>query len=161
MLYEFITTYREAIIAKTRIKVSTRPWPPASTSELENGLPIFLTQLADTLRWEKPAANLGALPMHTDPSGAAGLRPDFEAIRADVREHGNRDRQRTRESRKSLGAPDRQTVSPPLRRASPTSTRKNALRHLTRVVKWRLSFLPKGLFSSACLTRHTRSRPRA
>jgi signal transduction histidine kinase len=52
MLYEFVTTYREAIIAKTRVKVSTRPWPPASTSELENGLPMFLTQLAETLRWE-------------------------------------------------------------------------------------------------------------
>jgi len=52
MLYEFVTTYREAIIAKTRVKVSTRPWPPASTVELENGLPMFLTQLAETLRWE-------------------------------------------------------------------------------------------------------------
>ena len=52
MLYEFVTTYREAIIAKTRGKVSTRPWPPASTSELEHGLPMFLTQLAETLRWE-------------------------------------------------------------------------------------------------------------
>ena len=27
MLYEFVETYREAIIAKTRIKVSSRPWP--------------------------------------------------------------------------------------------------------------------------------------
>lgn len=52
MLYEFVETYRDAIIAKTRIKVSTRPWPPASTSELENGLPIFLSQLAETLRFE-------------------------------------------------------------------------------------------------------------
>ena len=52
MLYEFVTTYRDAIIAKTRAKVSTRPWPPASSAELENGLPIFLTQLAETLRWE-------------------------------------------------------------------------------------------------------------
>jgi signal transduction histidine kinase len=52
MLHEFVEIYREAIIAKTRIKVSSRPWPPASTSELENGLPIFLSQLADTLRWE-------------------------------------------------------------------------------------------------------------
>ena len=52
MLYEFVETYRGAIIAKTRIKVSTRPWPPASTSELENGLPMFLSQLAETLRWE-------------------------------------------------------------------------------------------------------------
>jgi signal transduction histidine kinase len=52
VLYEFVQTYREAIIAKTRIKVSTRPWPPASTAELENGLPIFLDQLSETLRWE-------------------------------------------------------------------------------------------------------------
>jgi signal transduction histidine kinase len=52
MLYEFVTTHREAIIAKTRTKLSTRPWPPASTGELENGLPIFLTQLAETLRRE-------------------------------------------------------------------------------------------------------------
>jgi hypothetical protein len=52
MLYEFVTTYRDAIIAKTRIKVGTRPWPPASSAELEHGLPIFLTQLAETLRWE-------------------------------------------------------------------------------------------------------------
>lgn len=52
MLYEFVETYREAIIAKTRLKVRSRPWPPASTAELENGLPVFLNQLADTLRWE-------------------------------------------------------------------------------------------------------------
>jgi hypothetical protein len=34
MLYEFVETYREAIIAKTRIKVSTRPWPPAEHRQL-------------------------------------------------------------------------------------------------------------------------------
>ena len=55
MLYEFVKTYREAIIAKTRVRVSTRPWPPASTAELENGLPIFLDQLSETLRWENTA----------------------------------------------------------------------------------------------------------
>ena len=44
--------HREAIIAKTRLKVSTRAWPPASTVELENGVPLFLTQLAETLRFE-------------------------------------------------------------------------------------------------------------
>jgi signal transduction histidine kinase len=52
MLYEFVSTYRDTIIAKTRVKVSTRPWPPASSAELEHGLPMFLTQLAETLRWE-------------------------------------------------------------------------------------------------------------
>jgi hypothetical protein len=52
MLYEFVTTYREAIIAKTRAKVRTRPWPQVSAGELENGLPMFLTQLAETLQRE-------------------------------------------------------------------------------------------------------------
>src|SRR4051794_40797019 len=52
MLYEFVTTYRDEIIAKTRVKVRTRPWPPASSHELENGLPMFLSQLVETLRWE-------------------------------------------------------------------------------------------------------------
>jgi signal transduction histidine kinase len=53
MLHEFITTYREAIIARTREKLTNRPWPLASTSELENGVPIFLTQLADVLQAEE------------------------------------------------------------------------------------------------------------
>jgi hypothetical protein len=68
---------------------------------------------------------------------------DFEAIPADVREHGNRDRQCTRESRESLGAPDRQTVSSPVCRAPSTCTRENGLRCLTsaaqlgpRRVRW-------------------------
>ena len=52
MLYEFIATYHDAIIARAREKVSHRPWPPASESELENGLPRFLIQLSDTLRAE-------------------------------------------------------------------------------------------------------------
>src|SRR3954467_9655711 len=69
MLYEFVTTHREAIIAKTRVKVSSRPWPPASTAELENGLPIFLTQLAETLRWENTDT-----PFSTEAIGASATR---------------------------------------------------------------------------------------
>ncbi len=52
MLHEFITSYRDPIIARTREKLTDRPWPLASTSELEFGVPLFLTQLADTLRLE-------------------------------------------------------------------------------------------------------------
>ena len=55
MLYEFVTTYRDAIIARTRERVSARPWPSASASELETGVPLFLTQLSDTLRAETAA----------------------------------------------------------------------------------------------------------
>jgi signal transduction histidine kinase len=52
LLHEFITTYREAIITRARAKLTDRPWPLVSTSELENGIPLFLTQLSETLRLE-------------------------------------------------------------------------------------------------------------
>lgn len=65
MLYEFVTTYRDQVIARTREKVLCRPWPPASSSELENGVPMFLSQLVETLKSEctatpYPAAHIGA-----------------------------------------------------------------------------------------------------
>jgi signal transduction histidine kinase len=50
MLHEFITTYRDSIVARAREKLTDRPWPLVSTSELEHGVPLFLTQLSDTLR---------------------------------------------------------------------------------------------------------------
>jgi signal transduction histidine kinase len=52
MLQDFLTLYRDGIIARTREMLAARPWPPASTLELEYGVPLFLTQLADTLRTE-------------------------------------------------------------------------------------------------------------
>jgi signal transduction histidine kinase len=52
MLHEFLATHRDAIITRTRAKLTDRPWPLASTSELEHGVPLFLSQLAETLRLE-------------------------------------------------------------------------------------------------------------
>src|SRR4051794_36763485 len=52
MLHDFVTLYRDAIIARTRAIVAARPWPPASTLEVEHGVPVFLSQLSDTLREE-------------------------------------------------------------------------------------------------------------
>ena len=52
MLYEFITTYRDVIIERARQKLTARPWPSASVQELENGVPLFLTQLSQALRTE-------------------------------------------------------------------------------------------------------------
>ena len=52
MLFEFITLYRDAIITRAREKLTARAWPPTSPSELENGVPMFLTQLSETLRLE-------------------------------------------------------------------------------------------------------------
>ena len=52
MLYEFVITYRVPIIDRARQKLTARPWPPASPEELENGVPLFLTQLSEKLRSE-------------------------------------------------------------------------------------------------------------
>jgi hypothetical protein len=40
MLYDFVVTYRDAIITTARQKLTARPWPPASAHELENGVPL-------------------------------------------------------------------------------------------------------------------------
>lgn len=52
MLHEFLTTHRDAIISRARAKLTDRPWPLVSTAELEYGVPLFLTQLTETLRLE-------------------------------------------------------------------------------------------------------------
>jgi signal transduction histidine kinase len=52
MLHEFVTTYRDAIIDRARQKLTARPWPSASPEELENGVPLFLTQLSEKLKAE-------------------------------------------------------------------------------------------------------------
>ena len=51
MLHDFVTAHREAIIDRTREMLAKDP-AAASTGELENGVPLFLTQLSDTLRAE-------------------------------------------------------------------------------------------------------------
>jgi len=69
MLHEFVTTHREAIVARTREKLTHRPWPTASTSELEHGVPLFLTQLSETLRCESTTT-----PYEPDAIGASAAR---------------------------------------------------------------------------------------
>ena len=52
MLHEFVTLYRDAIIARTRDKVTSHSGPLASAGHLEHGVPLFLTQLSETLKSE-------------------------------------------------------------------------------------------------------------
>jgi signal transduction histidine kinase len=56
MLHKFLTDNRNRIITRTREKLTNRPWPLASTSELEHGVPLFLTQLSEMLRTETGTA---------------------------------------------------------------------------------------------------------
>jgi signal transduction histidine kinase len=50
MLHEFIAENREEIIARTRRTMASRASPRATHDELNNGVPIFLDQIVDTLR---------------------------------------------------------------------------------------------------------------
>lgn len=64
-LHEFIADNRDDLIARTRAKVAHRPWPSVSPAELAEGIPLFLTQLTETLRLENtnapfPPNTLGA-----------------------------------------------------------------------------------------------------
>jgi len=56
MLHEFIFARRESIIEQTRLRVQKRAWPSVSPDELEYGVPLFLTQLSETLRLRSTSA---------------------------------------------------------------------------------------------------------
>jgi signal transduction histidine kinase len=51
MLHEFVAANREEIIGRCRAKISSRPAPRPTDVELEHGVPLFLDQLAETLRF--------------------------------------------------------------------------------------------------------------
>ena len=75
MLYEFIAVNREDIISRTRERVRTRSWPSVSSREIEHGVPLFLTQLADTLRLEATAT-----PFASDAIGSTAARHGAELL---------------------------------------------------------------------------------
>jgi hypothetical protein len=76
MLYEFIDLNRRAIIARTQERVRGRPWPSVAPGELEHGVPLFLTQLAETLRLETTSS-----PFPADSIGAAASRHGRDLLR--------------------------------------------------------------------------------
>jgi signal transduction histidine kinase len=75
VLHEFVMAHRAAIIAKTRLKLSHRPWPPVTVTELDSGVPLFLTQLSETLR-----LSTGRIPSPTDAIGASATRHGGELL---------------------------------------------------------------------------------
>lgn len=56
MLHDFVRTNNAELISRARQKVLARPWPPPSAAEVENGIPLFLDQLSETLRLEATRA---------------------------------------------------------------------------------------------------------
>jgi signal transduction histidine kinase len=76
MLYEFIELNRDEIIAQTRERVRSRPWPSVSPYELEHGVPLFLTQLSDILRLEASGD-----PFSGEAMGASATRHGGDLLR--------------------------------------------------------------------------------
>jgi signal transduction histidine kinase len=76
MLYDFVDLNRDVIISRTRDRVRSRPWPSVAPGEVEHGVPLFLTQLSETLRREATSA-----PVRTDAIGAAASRHGGDLLR--------------------------------------------------------------------------------
>lgn len=56
VLHDFVARYRADIIARTEEKLSSRPATTRAPGGLENGVPLFLTQLTETLKHEAGGA---------------------------------------------------------------------------------------------------------
>jgi signal transduction histidine kinase len=65
MLHEFLEANRSDLIARCRAKVAQRPAPRPTAQELEHGIPMFLGQLIETLRFE-------TVPEDSEGGNAAG-----------------------------------------------------------------------------------------
>jgi signal transduction histidine kinase len=75
MLHDFVSSNRDELLTRTRAKVSSRPWPAASKHQLENGIPMFLTQLSETLRLET-----GRVPFPDASIGSSAARHGAELL---------------------------------------------------------------------------------
>ena len=53
MLHTFLANNRDELIVRCRSKVALRPARGASALQLENGVPLFLEQLIETLKSSK------------------------------------------------------------------------------------------------------------
>lgn len=71
VLHDFVARYRQDIIDRTREKLGTRPSPVGIPGGLESGVPLFLTQLSETLKQE-----------------AGGIKSGVNAIGTSAARHG-------------------------------------------------------------------------
>ncbi len=63
LLHEFLSAHRDEVITRTREKLTNRPWPLASTSQLDHGVPLFLDQLTRALEADAQGVALSEIPI--------------------------------------------------------------------------------------------------
>jgi signal transduction histidine kinase len=76
MLHDFLTTNREAIIARARARTSARTAPRATEAELTDGIPVFLNQLGDALRLA-----MSGVEIHNEAIGISAGRHGHDLLR--------------------------------------------------------------------------------
>jgi signal transduction histidine kinase len=85
VLHEFITTKRSELIKRCRAKVALRRAPGASDVPLEHGMPLFIDQLAKTLRIEQTSEPLLGQKVSGPAGGGA---PVLSEIGGSAAQHG-------------------------------------------------------------------------
>lgn len=87
MLHEFLTANRSELINRCRLKVAQRSAPKATPAELEQGIPIFLDQLVQSLQAEQTRPT----PKTESTAGvaAAAKGPKKSKISASAKQHGS------------------------------------------------------------------------
>src|SRR5579863_7655955 len=84
MLHEFLTTNRDALVERCRLKVAKRLAPKVTDAELTHGIPLFLDQLIKTLRVEQTPDPMRSRRV----SGPAGGGPILSEMGAAAALHG-------------------------------------------------------------------------
>jgi signal transduction histidine kinase len=84
MLYEFLSDNRDELITRCKAKVAKRPAPRSSNEALRHGIPLFVEQLIQTLRFEDSSKS-------REVSGPAqtGTTPDRSQIGKTAAKHGS------------------------------------------------------------------------
>jgi len=71
MLYEFLTSNRNELIKRCRGKVAKRYEPSVPPAAMDHGVPLFLQQLVDTLRFEQSTFRRETAGPDSAPSASA------------------------------------------------------------------------------------------
>ena len=81
MLHEFLRANKADLIHRCRLKVAERNSPPATKSELENGIPLILDQLSEALVNERCSPTLVAQAIRGDAPDTLAWRESSRTAR--------------------------------------------------------------------------------
>jgi len=84
MMHDFLSNNRDDLIERCRVKVAHRPARGATVQQLQNGVPLFLDQLIQTLRIEQTAKPMDSRKI----SGPSSGEPSSSAIGMSAAQHG-------------------------------------------------------------------------